>query len=68
MLLVEKFLNDDRISPLAAVMADFFQLEYGGFERTRTEYKDLLANAGFQYIEFVRREGYNFNDIILCRK
>jgi len=69
LLVSEKVLNDDFSGDRFALLSDLQMLlccEPGGRERSETEYRSLMKEAGFRHVEIVR-----FNaprDMIVARK
>ena len=70
MLLVEKFLSNDKTQPPVAVVGNLTSaiLDIEGDHRTEEEYADLLRREGFVSIRSKRIDGYNDHDVMLATK
>ena len=70
LLLVEKFLSDDKTQPQNAVVGNLFAvvMDLEGDYRTEKEYADLLKREGFVSIRSKRIDGYNDHDVMLATK
>ena len=68
MLIAEKLLDDDRCGPASACMQSLNMLVCTeGRERTESEFRELLAAAGFERME-ARRTGAPLDAILARRK
>lgn len=70
MLLVEKFLSEDKTEPENPVIGNIFAsaMDLEGDYRTEEEYSRLLEKEGFVSIQCRRIEGYNDHDVMLATK
>ena len=70
LLLVEKFLSEDKTEPENPVVGSLFSaiMDLEGDYRTEQEYSDLLEKAGFSSIQSKRIDGYNDYDVMLATK
>ena len=70
MLLVEKFLSNDKTQPSLAVVCNLSAavMDIEGDLRTEEEYADLLRREGFVSIRSKRIDGYNDHDVMLATK
>ena len=70
LLLVEKFLFEDKTGPENPVVGSLFSAIMGleGDYKTELEYRDMLEKMGFTSIESKCIEGYNDHDVMIATK
>ena len=70
MLLVEKFLSNDKTEPPNAVVGNLSSaiMDIEGDYRTEEEYADLLKREGFVSMRSKRIDGNNDHDVMLATK